>query len=123
MNGAIEAAKYGAVARLIRSVAPYSMQTPHTGLMNYDPEVEQIPHAAITLEDANLIQRLYDRGETIQIHLEMNAKTLPDAESRNVIAEIKGTEYPDEIIVLGGHIDSWDVGQGVMDDAGGSLAA
>lgn len=123
MNGAIEAAKYGAVASLIRSVTPFSMQTPHTGLMNYDADIEKIPHAAITLEDANLIQRLYDQGETIQIHLEMNAQTFPDTKSRNVIAEIKGTEYPDEIIVLGGHIDSWDVGQGVMDDAGGSLAA
>lgn len=123
MQGAIEAARYGAIASLIRSVTPFSMQTPHTGLMNYDPVVEKIPHAAITLEDANLIQRLYDHGETIQIHLEMNAKTLPDAESRNVIAEIEGTQFPDEIIVLGGHIDSWDVGQGVMDDAGGSLAA
>lgn len=122
-NGAIEAAKYGAVASLIRSVTPYSMQTPHTGIMYYEDGVERIPHAAITIEDAMLIQRLYDRGETIEVQLEMNAETLPDAESRNIIAEIEGTEFPDEIIVLGGHIDSWDVGEGVMDDAGGSIAA
>ncbi|MBD3615564.1 MAG: M20/M25/M40 family metallo-hydrolase [Gracilimonas sp.] len=123
MNGASEAAKHGAVASIIRSVGPYSMQTPHTGTMNYEEGVKKIPHAAITIEDAMMIQRLYDRGESIKIHLELNAQTLPDTESRNVIAEIKGTEFPEEIIVLGGHIDSWDVGQGVMDDGGGSIAA
>lgn len=123
MNGAVEAAKHGAVASIIRSVTPYSMQTPHTGTMYYDDEVKKIPHAAITIEDAMMIQRLYDRGEDIRINLKISAETLPDTESRNVIAEIKGTEYPDEIIVLGGHIDSWDVGQGVMDDGGGSVAA
>ncbi|MDZ7756034.1 M28 family peptidase [Rhodohalobacter sp.] len=118
-NGAIEAARHGAVASLIRSVTPYSMQTPHTGVMYYDEEVKKIPHAAITIEDAMLIQRLYDRGEPIEIRLKMDAETLPDAESRNIIAEIEGTDFPDEIIVLGGHIDSWDVGEGVMDDGGG----
>lgn len=123
MNGAVEAAKHGAVASMIRSVTPYSMQTPHTGTMYYDEEVKKIPHAAITVEDAMMIQRLYDRGEQIRINLKINAETLPDTQSRNVIAEIKGTEYPDEIIVLGGHIDSWDIGQGVMDDGGGSIAA
>lgn len=123
VNGAVEAAKYGAVASLVRSIGPYSMQTPHTGVMYYDEEVKKIPHAAITIEDAMLIQRLYDRGERIEINLQMNAQTFTDKESRNVIAEIEGTEYPEEIIVLGGHIDSWDVGQGVMDDGGGCVAA
>jgi len=123
MNGAIEAAKHGAVASLIRSVGPYSMQTPHTGTMSYEEEVTKIPHAAITVEDASMIQRLYDSGETIEINLNISAETFPDTQSRNVIAEIKGTEFPDEIIVLGGHIDSWDVGQGVMDDGGGCIAA
>jgi carboxypeptidase Q len=123
VNGAIEAAKHGAVASIIRSVGPYSMQTPHTGTMYYDEEVPKIPHAAITVEDAMLIQRLADRGEKIEINLNIQAETLPDFESRNVIAEIKGSEFPEEIIVLGGHIDSWDVGQGVMDDGGGCIAA
>ncbi|MEQ9034963.1 MAG: M28 family metallopeptidase [Gracilimonas sp.] len=123
VNGAIEAAKHGAVASIIRSVGPYSMKTPHTGTMYYDDQVKKIPHAAITVEDAMLIQRLYDRGEKIKINLNMQAETLPDTESRNVIAEIKGSEFPDEIIVMGGHIDSWDVGQGVMDDGGGCVAA
>lgn len=123
VNGAVEAARYGAVASLVRSVGPYSMQTPHTGVMYYDEEVKKIPHAAITVEDAELIQRMADRGESISINLKMEAETLPDATSRNLIAEYTGTEYPDEYVVLGGHIDSWDVGQGVMDDAGGCVAA
>lgn len=123
VNGAVEAAKVGAVASLIRSVGPYSMKTPHTGNSRYEEGVKKIPHAAITLEDANLIQRLSDRGVPVKVLLKMDAKTLPDAKSRNVIAEIKGSENPEEIVVFGGHIDSWDVGQGVMDDAGGCLAA
>lgn len=122
-GGAVEAAKVGAVASLIRSVGPYSMQTPHTGNSHYEEGVEKIPHAALTLEDAAMIHRMYDRGETVRIRLNMDAETLPDVESRNVIAEIRGTENPEEIVVLGGHIDSWDVGQGVMDDAGGCFAA
>ncbi len=123
MNGASAAAKHGAVASIIASVASYSMQTPHTGTMNYEDGVAKIPHAAITVEDANLIERFSKRGETVEITLNMEAKTLEDALSHNVIAEIKGSEYPDEIIVMGGHIDSWDVGQGAMDDGGGCVAA
>lgn len=123
VNGASEAAKHGAIASLIASVASYSMQTPHTGVMRYEDGVRKIPHAAITVEDAQLMQRLSDRGETLEVTLSMDAETLPDADSRNVIAEITGTEFPEEIIVLGGHIDSWDVGTGMMDDGGGCVAA
>jgi len=111
------------VASLIRSVTPYSQQTPHTGAMSYQNGVERIPHAAITVEDAEWIQRMSDRGERVEVHLQMNARTLPDVPSRNVVAEIIGSEFPDEVVVLGGHIDSWDVGQGAMDDGGGSVAA
>lgn len=123
INGAIEAAKQGAVASLIRTVGSYSMQTPHTGTSSYDENVKKIPHAAITIEHAKLLQRMQDRGENISIQLKMNAQTLPDKESRNLIAEIKGSEKPEEIVVIGGHIDAWDVGQGAMDDAGGCFAA
>jgi carboxypeptidase Q len=123
VDGAVEAAKVGAVASLVRSVGNSSMQTPHTGVMYYEEGVRKIPHAAITIEDAQLLQRMQDRGETIELELFMEARTLPDAPSRNVLAEITGSEYPNEVIVLGGHIDSWDVGQGVMDDAGGCFAA
>ncbi|RNC85406.1 MAG: peptidase M28 family protein [Balneola sp.] len=123
VNGAAEAAKHGAVASMIASVASYSMQTPHTGVMRYQEGIPKIPHAAITVEDALLMQRFADRGETLEVTLKMEAENLPDTQSRNVIAEIKGSEFPDEIIVLGGHIDSWDVGAGMMDDGGGCVAA
>ncbi len=122
-NGAIEAAKVGAVASLIRSVTPYSQQTPHTGGMRYDSSVTRIPHAAITVEDAMTLHRMQERGERIRVTLTMGARTLPDVQSRNVVAELRGSELPDEIVVLGGHIDSWDVGTGAMDDGGGSIAA
>jgi carboxypeptidase Q len=122
-NGAIAAARVGAVASLIRSVASASMRTPHTGVMRYDSAVTRIPHAAITVEDAAMLHRMQERGERVVVRLRMSARTLPDAESRNVIGEIRGSERPDEVVVLGGHIDSWDVGQGAMDDAGGVVAA
>ena len=121
--GAIAAARAGAVAALLRSVTPYSLQTPHTGAMSYVDDAPQIPFAAITVEDAMMLQRMADRGEPIVVRLVMGAETLPDAPSRNVVAELTGTEHPEEIVVLGGHIDSWDVGQGAMADGGGSVAA
>jgi carboxypeptidase Q len=121
--GATAAAKVGGVASLIRSVTPFSLRTPHTGQMRYDPDYPQIPHAAITLEDAELLQRMQERGERIEVVLKMEAETLPDVMSRNVMGEIVGWEHPEEVVVLGGHIDSWDVGQGAMDDGGGSIAA
>ena len=122
-NGAVAAARAGAVASLIRSVTPYSMRTPHTGTMRYEDGVARIPHAAITVEDAIRLRRMAARGTTAVVHLEMGAETLPDAESRNVMAEIVGSEFPDEVVVIGGHIDSWDVGDGAMDDGGGSVVA
>ncbi len=121
-RGAVAAARVGAVASLIRSVTPQSLQSPHTGSSSYADGVPPIPHAAITVEDAAMIQRMQDRGQRVVIRLTMGARTLPDAPSRNVIAEITGTDS-DEVVVLGGHIDSWDVGQGAMDDGGGSVAA
>ena len=121
-EGAIHAARAGAVASLIRSVAPYGLQTPHTGVMRYDSLVAPIPHAAITLEDARMIRRFRARGERVEVRLRMEAETLPDVPSRNVITELRGRERPEEVVVLGGHIDSWDVGQGAMDDAGGAVA-
>ena len=122
-NGAVRAAEAGAIASLVRSVGPFSMYTPHTGNSRYDEEVPRIPHAAVTVEDAMMMQRMQDRGQTVRIRLEMGGQWLPDALSHNVVGEIVGSEYPEEIIVLGGHIDSWDVGTGAMDDAGGCVAA
>jgi len=117
------AAKVGAVAALIRSIASFSIQSPHTGSTRYDSTVAKIPAAALSIEDAELLHRMQNRGEKIVVTLKMAAKTLPDAPSRNAVAEIRGSEKPDEVVVLGGHIDSWDVGQGAMDDGGCSVAA
>lgn len=122
-RGAVAAAQAGAVASLIRSVTPYSQQTPHTGNSSYEDGVPRIPHAAITVEDADLLQRMQERGQRVELHLRMEAQTFPDVPGRNVMAEIRGREFPDEVVVFGGHIDSWDVGQGAMDDAGGVVAA
>ena len=122
-RGAIAAAQAGAVAALVRSVTPYSQRTPHTGGMQYDSTVRRIPAAAITVEDAQMLHRLQDRGERIRVKLTMSAKTMPDAPSRNVMGEIVGSEKPDEVVVFGGHIDSWDVGRGAMDDGGGVVVA
>lgn len=124
--GADSASVLGAVASLVRSVTPRSLQTPHTGGMApYDTSgrIRPIPAAAVSVEDAEMMQRMQDRGERIDVRLVMGARTLPPAQSHNVVAEIRGSEMPDEIIVMGGHIDSWDVGQGAMDDAGGCVAA
>jgi len=121
--GASRAAKLGAVAMLIRSVGSLAMQTPHTGALNYSETDPQIPAAAITYEDATMIQRLIDSGETVSVHLYMEAHTLPDADSANVMGEIRGREKPDEIVVMGGHIDSWDVGAGAQDDGSGIMTA
>ena len=122
VRGASEAAKYGAVAGLIRSVGPVSLQTPHTGTLRYDEDLPQIPHAALTIEGAEMLQRMQDRGERVVVTLKMEAEMRGEALSRNVIAELVGRERPEEIVVIGGHIDSWDVGQGAMDDAGGVIA-
>ena len=122
-KGASSAARYGALASLIRSVGSWSMNTPHTGVMAYDRDQPKIPHAAITMEDAMMLGRLQERGVKIVLHLRMEARSVADRWSRNVIAELPGSEFPEEIVVLGGHIDSWDVGQGAHDDGGGCIAA
>ncbi|HKG59901.1 MAG TPA: M28 family metallopeptidase [Pyrinomonadaceae bacterium] len=122
-GGASRAARYGAVAALVRSITPVSLQTPHTGSMNYDPAQPKIPVAAITIEGAEFLQRMNDRGDHPRLRLKMEAKFLPDAESANVIAELKGAEKPDEIVLISGHFDSWDVGQGAHDDGGGCIVA
>lgn len=116
----------GAVAALVRSVNPFSLRSPHTGGTAASDTVRRasrIPAAAISLEDADMLQRMQDRGEPIVVRLRMGARYMGEVQSHNVVAEIRGSERPDEIIVMGGHIDSWDVGQGAMDDAGGCVAA
>jgi carboxypeptidase Q len=121
--GAVAAARVGAVAALVRSVTPMSLRTPHTGGMRYDSTVKKIPTAAITVEDAMMFRRMIARGQKVVVTLKMSAHTLPDAPSRNVVAELRGSERPDEVVIVSGHLDSWDVGQGAMDDGGGVVAA
>jgi carboxypeptidase Q len=99
------------------------MRTPHTGAMGYDSTVARVPAAAIPTEDAMMFRRMHDRGQQIVVTLKMEAQMLPDAPSRNAIGELTGREKPREIVVMGGHIDSWDVGLGAMDDAGGVVVA
>ena len=117
-QGATRAAKQGAVGVLMRSVTAHSLRTPHTGAMGYDDKVTKIPAAAISIEDAELIDRLAKRG-AVTVHLHLESQQLPDAESANVIGELRGSDRPDEVVVIGGHIDSWDVGQGAHDDGAG----
>jgi len=122
-DGAARAAGHGALAALVRSVAARSLATPHTGGVVYLPGVARIPAAAITVEDAAWIARLAARGIEVRVRLELGAHALSDAISHNVIAEIEGAERPDEIVVVGGHLDSWDVGQGAHDDGAGIVQA
>ena len=120
-GGARSAAQYGAVAVLVRSVGPLGLRTTHTGSVNYAPGQPQIPAAAISIEDANRIARLSARGRTVRMRLTLESRTEPDAESANVVGEIRGREKPHEIVLLAGHLDSWDVGTGASDDGVGCI--
>ncbi len=126
-RGAIEAGRYGAVASLVRSVTPESLQSPHTGGMGYgddeEPPIARIPHAAITVEDAETLHRLAERGVTPRLRLQMDAEMEDDVPSANVVGEVVGRERPEEVVVVGCHLDSWDVGQGAQDDGAGCMMA
>ena len=122
-GGASRAAKLGAVAMLLRAVGPIGLRTPHTGGLNYDETLPKIPAAAISAEDAATLARLHARKQSTRMRLMMEARFEPDAQSYNVIGEIRGRETPQEIVVVSGHFDSWDVGNGMMDDGGGCIAA
>ncbi len=121
-GGASKAAELGAVAALVRSMTGVSLHTPHTGTLVYEENLPKIPAAAITLEDTAMIQRLADAGTPVTVLLKMEAHQGADVESHNVMGDIRGSEKPDEVVVLGGHIDSWDIGQGANDDGSGIMA-
>ena len=120
-GGARTAALYGAVAVLVRSVGPMGLRTTHTGSVTYAADERAIPAAAISAEDANRIVRLTAAGRSVRVRLMMSGRTLPDVASANVIGEIRGRERPDEIVLIGAHLDSWDVGTGASDDAVGCI--
>ncbi len=120
-GGASMAARVGAVASLVRSVGPIGLRTTHTGGMNYAADLPKLPTASISAEDANRIQRLVNRGIKVRLRLKMEAKFDADVESFNVVGEIRGSEKPEEIVLVGGHFDSWDPGTGASDDAVGCV--
>jgi carboxypeptidase Q len=119
--GPSRAAAYGAVAVLVRSIGPDGLRLPHTGALQYTGDAAKIPAAAVASEDADRLQRMADRGAKVVVRLHMEAHFEADAESANVVGEIRGREKPDEIVVVSGHLDSWDVGAGATDDGGGCV--
>src|SRR5438128_7739107 len=117
-NGPSAAARQGAVACLIRSVGGADYRLPHTGQTNYANDAPKIPAGAVTAEDADLIAYLVRQGP-VKMKLILTPQQLPDVESYNVIGDIKGSQYPEQVIIVSGHLDSWDLGTGAIDDAAG----
>src|SRR5437899_361422 len=117
-NGPSAAARQGAVACLIRSVGGADYRLPHTGMTDYAKDAPKIPACAVTVEDADLIANLVPQGP-VKMKLVLTPKTLPDIESANVIADIKGSEHPEQVVIVSGHLDSWDLGTGAIDDGAG----
>jgi carboxypeptidase Q len=121
-EGAIAAAKKGAVAVVIRSVGTDHDRFPHTGAMKYEKGVPEIPAAALAVPDAELLERMVSGGKPVRIALSLQNKTFPEAESANVVGEVPGREKPEEIVLIGAHLDSWDTGVGALDDGAGCAA-
>lgn len=118
-SGPVVAGEKGAIGIIIRSLSLSENDFPNTGAMGYKEGVNKIPAAALSTNDASRLEALIDKGEKVSFHFEMDCKTFPDKLSHNVIAEIKGTQNPNNIITVGGHLDSWDVGEGAHDDGAG----
>ncbi|WP_462250830.1 M20/M25/M40 family metallo-hydrolase [Ekhidna sp.] len=121
-SGASEAAKYGAKAIIIRSVTNRQDDIPHTGSLRYKTLINQIPAVAISTNDADKLSQIL-KEQSLNVYIETHCQQLPDVLSYNVIGEIRGSEFPDEIIAVGGHLDSWDVGEGAHDDGSGCMQA
>jgi len=120
-GGAIMAARAGGVAALVRSMTTRIDDFPHTGGLGYVDSVKRVPGIAVSTLQAERISKLLAQGERLKLHFKLSAQILPDVESFNVIGELTGTEKPGEIIVIGGHLDSWDIGQGAHDDGSGCV--
>lgn len=120
--GPIAAVAAGAVAVLVRSVGGADFRLPHTGMTEYAPDEPKIPAAAVTAEDADLLKDLTSQGP-VKLHFTLTPQTLPDASSYNVIADWKGTEHPEQVVVVSGHLDSWDLGTGAIDDGAGVVVS
>jgi hypothetical protein len=120
-DGASEAAKYGAIGVIVRSMNSNLEDYPHTGLMNYKPGIARIPAIAVSTRHAELLSKLAKEDQDLQFYFETHCETLEDMPSYNVVGEIKGGEYADEIIAFGGHLDSWDLAEGAHDDGAGCV--
>lgn len=121
-GGPSAAARLGAVAALNRSAGGAEFRLPHTGATRYADDAPKIPAAAVTAEDAELMAHLTREGK-VRLHLTLTPQRLPDAPSYNVIADLKGTEHPEQIVIVSGHLDSWDLGTGAIDDGAGVAVA
>ena len=118
-KGAIGAAKLGAVGVVIRSVGTDGSRAPHTGAMKYDDAVPKIPAAALSVSDAEVLHRLLAAGKPVRFRMVLGAQTLPDADGANVVGDVPGSGAHPEIVLLGAHLDAWDLGRGALDDAAG----
>ena len=122
-RGAMQAARYGALAVIVRSATPVHDDNPHTGVQHYADSVKAIPAMCVSTNDADLLSSWLKEDPALKLSMKMNCMNLPDAPGSNVIGEIRGSEHPEEVIVFGGHIDSWDLGQGAHDDGCGLVQA
>lgn len=120
-GGASEAAKYGAVGVYVRSMSHHKDKHAHTGSMGYEEGIKKIPSVALSIEDADMLSDLLKKKSNAKGYLHVNCQTLPDKDSYNVIGEMTGSVEPDKIITFGGHLDSWDVGEGAHDDGAGVI--
>lgn len=120
--GPIAGASAGAVAVLVRSVGGADFRLPHTGMTEYAPDVPKVPAAAVTAEDADLLKNLTSQGP-VRLHLTLTPQSLPDAASYNVIADWKGNDHPEQMVIVSGHLDSWDLGTGAIDDGAGVVVS
>ncbi|XP_004343354.1 plasma glutamate carboxypeptidase [Capsaspora owczarzaki ATCC 30864] len=120
-QGASAAAKVGGVASLIRTIAPFSIYSPHTGVQFYTDGIPKIPTACITIEDAEMMARMHARGQRIVLKVYLEAQNLNDTLSRNTVAEVVGSTHPEQVVLVSGHLDSWDIAEAAMDDAGGAI--
>ena len=120
-QGAVEAARAGGVAALVRSMTTALDDFPHTGSMQYDPQVARVPALAVSTLGAERLATLLRAGTPVRLRLLADCATLPDVPSANVLGEIRGRELPDEVVVVGGHLDAWDAGQGAHDDGAGCV--
>jgi hypothetical protein len=118
-SGAIEASKAGGVAALVRSLTTQIDDFPHTGSLHYEEGVDRVPAAAISTLDAEMLAARLLRGERVVVRLRLSCATLADVVSHNVVAELRGRELPDEVVLIGAHLDAWDVGHGAQDDGAG----